>query len=69
MSLPNLAALSLLEQCMMVILPPFCSDLNPIERFWLHRKNVACANKLGDNMDITFLGCVIDRCGLEGISG
>lgn len=27
-------------------LPPYCSDLNPIERFWLHLKGFACANKL-----------------------
>jgi len=27
-------------------LPPYCSDLNPIERFWEHLKAFACANKL-----------------------
>jgi hypothetical protein len=27
-------------------LPPYCSDLHPIERFWAHRKAFACANKL-----------------------
>ena len=27
-------------------LPPYCSDLNPIERFWLHLKSKACANRL-----------------------
>jgi hypothetical protein len=27
-------------------LPPYCSDLNPIERFWGHLKSFACANKL-----------------------
>jgi transposase len=27
-------------------LPPYCSDLNPIERFWGHLKTFACANKL-----------------------
>ncbi len=27
-------------------LPPYCSDLNPIERFWEHLKGFACANKL-----------------------
>ena len=26
-------------------LPPYCSDLNPIERFWEHVKAFACANK------------------------
>ncbi len=27
-------------------LPPYCSDLNLIERFWLYLKGFACANKL-----------------------
>jgi len=27
-------------------LPPYCSDLNPIERFWKHMKANACANRL-----------------------
>jgi len=27
-------------------LPPYCSDLNPIERFWRHLKEAACANRL-----------------------
>ncbi|MBK8901237.1 MAG: transposase [Anaerolineaceae bacterium] len=27
-------------------LPPYCSDLNPIERFWRHLKDKACANHL-----------------------
>jgi len=27
-------------------LPPYCSDLNPIERFWGYLKSFACANKL-----------------------
>ena len=27
-------------------LPPYCSDLNPIERFWKHLKDIACANRL-----------------------
>jgi len=47
-----LAALSLFEQRVMVIwLPPYCSDLNPIERFWRHLKDLACANKLQDNIE------------------
>ena len=47
-----LAALSLFEHRVMIFwLPPYCSDLNPIERFWLHLKNVACANKLQDDID------------------
>ena len=27
-------------------LPAYCSDLNPIERFWKHLKDRACANRL-----------------------
>jgi len=29
-----------------VWLPPYCSDLNPIERFWKHLKEKACSNRL-----------------------
>ena len=51
-SASSLAALSLFEHRVMVIwLPPYCSDLNPIERFWRYLKDKACANKLQDNMD------------------
>ena len=32
-------------------LPPYCSDLNPIERFWKHLKAKACANRLFENID------------------
>jgi len=47
-----LAALSLFEHRIMAIwLPPYCSDLNPIERFWRHLKDLACANKLQDNIE------------------
>lgn len=42
-----LAALSLFEHRVAVIwLPPYCSDLNPIERFWRYLKDTACANCL-----------------------
>lgn len=45
------AALSLFEHRMLVIwLPKYCSDLNPIERFWRYWKDQACANHLEDNM-------------------
>ena len=51
-SVSALAALSLFEHRVMVIwLPPYCSDLNPIERFWRFLKDMACANKLQDNID------------------
>lgn len=47
-----LAALSLFEHRVMVIwLPPYCSDLNPIERFWRHLKDLACANNLENNIE------------------
>lgn len=47
-----LAALSLFEHRVMIIwLPPYCSDLNPIERFWRHLKDLACANTLEDNIE------------------
>jgi len=47
-----LAALSLFEHRVLVIwLPPYCSDLNPIERFWRHLKDRACANKLQGTID------------------
>jgi len=47
-----LAALSLFEhRVIFVWLPPYCSDLNPIERFWRHLKDHACANKLQDNIE------------------
>ena len=51
-STPDLAALSLFEHREMVIwLPPYCSDLNPIELFWRYLKDHACANKLQDNIE------------------
>ena len=50
-SAPALAALSLFEHRVLVVwLPTYCSDLNPIERFWRHLKDLACANKLQDNI-------------------
>jgi putative transposase len=47
-----LAALSLFEHRVPVIwLPPYCSELNPIELFWRYLKDHACANKLQDNIE------------------
>jgi len=34
-----------------LFLPPYCSMLNPIERYWGHLKDSACANKLYPSMD------------------
>jgi putative transposase len=46
-----LAALSLFEHRVRVIwLPPYCSELNLIERFWRYLKDLACANKLEDDI-------------------
>ena len=50
-SAPALAALSLFEPRVRVIwLPPYCSDLNLIERFWRFLKDLACANHLEDHI-------------------
>ena len=47
-----LAALSLFEHRLLVIwLPPYCPELNLIERYWKHLKELACANKLHGSMD------------------
>jgi transposase len=47
-----IAALSLFEHRVMAFwLPPYCSDLNPIELFWRYLKDHACANKLQDNIE------------------
>jgi transposase len=47
-----LAALSLVEHRVMIFwLPPYCSELNPIEFFWRYLKDQACANKLQDNIE------------------
>ena len=34
-----------------LFLPPYCSMLNPIERYWRHLKDSACANKLYPSMN------------------
>lgn len=48
----SLAALSLFEDRLTVIwLPAYCPLLNPIERFWLHLKSLACANKLETDLE------------------
>jgi len=46
-----LAALSLFEHRVWAFwLPPYCSTLNLIERFWRHLKDTVCVNKLFPNM-------------------
>jgi len=34
------------DRALLFWLPPYCSTLNPIERFWRHLKESACANRL-----------------------
>lgn len=42
-----LAALSLFEHRLLILwLPPYCPELNLIERYWKHLKQLACVNKL-----------------------
>lgn len=36
---------------MVIWLPPFCSDVEPIERLWRNLKDLACANKLEGNIE------------------
>ena len=51
-SAASLAALSLFEHRTLVIwLPAYCTELNPIERFWRHLKDLACANHLWDSLE------------------
>jgi putative transposase len=48
----TLAALAALEDHLLVIwLPKYSPFLNPIERFWLHLKNLANANCLHPNLE------------------
>jgi transposase len=47
----SLAALSLFEHRVLVFwLPPYCSTLNPIERFWEHLKDQVCVDTLYPDM-------------------
>jgi len=51
-SLLSQATLAFFEDCSLTVwLPPYCSDLNPIERFWKHLKETACANRLFKSID------------------
>lgn len=46
------AAISLYESRLLVIyLPPYAPNLNPIERYWRHLKEQVCAHKLYPSMD------------------
>ena len=51
-SLASQAAFAVLEERLLpLFLPRYCSQLNPIERFWKYLKASACANKLFADMD------------------
>ena len=39
------------NRVMPFFLPAYCSNLNPIERFWRHLKDSTCANKLFPSME------------------
>lgn len=46
------AAIALFEHRLLVVyLPPYASQLNPIERYWRHLKDQICANKLHPDLD------------------
>jgi transposase len=50
-SAASLTVLSLFEHRVRVIwLPAYCSELNPIERFWRYLKELVCINKLYPSM-------------------
>jgi putative transposase len=60
-SAASLAALSLFEHRVWFFwLPPYCSSLNLIERFWRHLKDNVCVNKLFP--DITALLAATRAC-------
>ena len=52
-SADSLAALSLFEHRVLLFwLPKYCSlELNPIERFWRHLKDLVCVNTLYPSLD------------------
>lgn len=50
-SFASRAAFAVLEgRLLPLFLPKYCSQLNPIERFWKYLKSTACANKLFADM-------------------
>ena len=51
-SFASQAAFAVLEDRLLpLFLPRYCSQLNPIERFWKYLKASACANKLFADMN------------------
>jgi transposase len=63
------AALSLFEDRVLVLwLPPYSPDMNPIERFWKHLKANACANKLYQSLEQLVTG-VFDLIACQNQTG
>lgn len=50
-----------------VYLPPYCPELNPVERFWLYVKSNIIRNKCYDSLDsleeaaCTFIGAIANN--------
>jgi putative transposase len=58
-SLASQAAFAVLEDRLLpLFLPRYCSQLNPIERFWRYLKASACANKLFVDMEALVVSVV-----------
>ena len=52
-SAPVMAFLSLFEHRVRIIwLPPYCSHLNSIERYWRHLKDTVAANRLAESLEV-----------------
>ena len=48
-----LAFLSLFEHRVRVLwLPPYCSHLNSIERYWRHLKDIVATNRLAESLEV-----------------
>ena len=48
-----MAFLSLFEHRVRIVwLPPYCSHLNSIERYWRHLKDMVAANRLAESLDV-----------------
>jgi len=48
-----MAFLSLFEHRVRIVwLPPYCSHLNSIERYWRHLKDIVAANRLAESLEV-----------------
>jgi transposase len=48
------------ERLVPFFLPPYCSNLNPIERFWSHLKGIACADTLFPTMFALVVSVIVN---------